>query len=267
MIVGTPGFIAPEVIVHGIADDPRSDLYALGVVWLEMITATKPFEAPTPFALAVEHVQEAPPRPNDARPFSPVPRPVEAAILQLLEKSPDRRPASAVALGNLLRKLMHEADHPPERSTSMVRTRDDLAHNQATETGFAAFSPSPLPLWSAPSVLTPRGEKREPAIAAIIGAVVVIVVAAVGLFARALPDQAQLTVVDGGLVLSMPPLDAGLVAAPVVDAGVAVSAIVDAGVVVVVVVVAGVEAAPVARPKVKTSRPDKSHKPDLMFDP
>jgi len=259
MIVGTPGFIAPEVIVHGIADDPRSDLYALGVVWFEMITATKPFDAPTPFALAVKHVQEAPPRPNDVRPFSPVPPPVEAAILLLLEKSPDRRPASAVALGNLLQKLIHDADHPHEPATSTLRTENDLANHQRTETGFAAFSPPPPPLSSAPTVLSARPKKSTPvaAIAAVVVVIaLVVVVGIVTAVGRALPEQLVLTVVDGGIAVSTS-VDAGVA---VVDAGVG-AVVIDAGV--VEVVDAGV-AAPVV--KHKPAKGDTSHKPKLMLD-
>ena len=144
LIVGTPGFIAPEVIVHGFTDDPRSDLYALGVMWFEMVTATRPFEASTPFALAMKHVQELPPHPNAVRPFSPIPTPVEDAILRLMEKDPDRRPHSAVALAGILANLANVADHPPEPSTSRLRTEDNLNLGQATETGFATFDSQAL---------------------------------------------------------------------------------------------------------------------------
>jgi len=150
LIVGTPGFIAPEVILHGFTDDPRSDLYALGVMWFEMVTATKPFDASTPFALAMKHVQDAPPRPNDVRPFSPIPSPVEASILRLMEKDPERRPKTAMALAGVIAHLIDIADHPPEPSSSTVRTVADLGHEQATETGFAAFDSASMP------GLTPR---------------------------------------------------------------------------------------------------------------
>jgi serine/threonine-protein kinase len=156
-IVGTPGFIAPEVIVGGPNDDPRADLYALGALWFEMITGTKPFEANTPFALAMKHVQEAPPRPNVIRPFSPVPQPVEDAILRLLAKDPDERPKSAFALGGIVDHLIATADNPPEPSSSTLRTERNLGIGQATETGFMPLSLLPptkgqtQPLGSTPS--------------------------------------------------------------------------------------------------------------------
>jgi len=140
LIVGTPGFIAPEVIIGAVSDDPRSDLYALGVMWFEMVTGARPFEANTPFALAMKHVQEQAPRPNSIRPFSPIPGPVEDAIVRLLEKSPEKRPGSAMALAGVIARLIDVADHPPEPSSSQLRTVPDLRESDATETGF-----SPLP--------------------------------------------------------------------------------------------------------------------------
>ena len=64
LIVGTPGYVAPEVVLEGRTDDPRSDFYALGVTWFEMLTAQKPFTAKTAFALAMRHAHEAPPTPT-----------------------------------------------------------------------------------------------------------------------------------------------------------------------------------------------------------
>jgi serine/threonine-protein kinase len=104
IVVGTPGFVAPEVVLHGVADDPRSDFYGLGATWFEMLTGSKPFSAATPFALAMRHLNEKPPRPTDLLPFSPIPAPVEDLLLRLLEKTPNARPKDA---DELLAALAH----------------------------------------------------------------------------------------------------------------------------------------------------------------
>jgi serine/threonine protein kinase len=92
MVVGTPGYIAPEVALHDVSNDPRSDLYALGVVWFECLAGRAPYRARTATALMMLHATEAvPPLPPE------VPLPIAGLVQRLLAKSPDDRPASAEA--------------------------------------------------------------------------------------------------------------------------------------------------------------------------
>lgn len=101
-VVGTPGYIAPEQM-NGVLDDPRSDLYALGVVWFEALTGASPFDGDTPMKKAFQHLTEPPPRPSARRPG--VPPACEDLILRLLEKKPEERPPSAAALLELLEHI------------------------------------------------------------------------------------------------------------------------------------------------------------------
>ena len=97
-IVGTPGYVAPEVVLEGKTNDPRTDFYALGVVWYEMLTGQKPFAAKTAFALAMRHAHERPPTFNEVAPFATVPAPVESIVMRLMGKSPEERPPDAATL-------------------------------------------------------------------------------------------------------------------------------------------------------------------------
>ena len=92
LIFGTPYYMSPEQ-GHGQPTDTRSDLYALGIMLYEMLTARKPFEGDTAMGIIYKHAKE------------PIPRlPGELALLQpLLErlaaKRPDDRyPSAQVAL-------------------------------------------------------------------------------------------------------------------------------------------------------------------------
>lgn len=58
--VGTPGYISPEYI-DGASEDPRQDVYALGVVWWEMLTSRHPFPAETPMKTLLRQMHEDPP--------------------------------------------------------------------------------------------------------------------------------------------------------------------------------------------------------------
>src|SRR5688572_3121143 len=87
MVVGTPEFMAPEQITHPDLVDKRADIYALGVILYEMVTARRPFSLDDdPRALMHRVCTEAPPPLLRAE----VPHGLEALIFdKLLAK--DRR--------------------------------------------------------------------------------------------------------------------------------------------------------------------------------
>jgi tRNA A-37 threonylcarbamoyl transferase component Bud32 len=91
-LFGTPQYIAPERVTSGDAG-PSVDLYALGVIFFEMMTGRLPFDAPDPTSFLVKHLKE---KPLDPRALVPsIPEPLGALILQLLEKDPKARPVDA----------------------------------------------------------------------------------------------------------------------------------------------------------------------------
>ena len=101
-VLGTPAYMSPEQLLEEPVDE-RSDLFATGVVLFECLTGRRPFEAVNPFALIAKLLHEAPPDPSSLCPdVSPA---LAAAILSLLAKRPDDRPANAARLGELLRSL------------------------------------------------------------------------------------------------------------------------------------------------------------------
>jgi serine/threonine protein kinase len=102
MLVGTPDYMAPEQMM-GEAVDPRADLYAVGCVLFECLTGRTPFMAETSYQLVAQVLEDVPPR---VRTLSPeVPEGLDALVAELLSKSPDNRPASALALYERLAKL------------------------------------------------------------------------------------------------------------------------------------------------------------------
>jgi serine/threonine-protein kinase len=101
VIVGTPGYMSPEQF-DGRSVDERSDVYSLGVVLYELLTARLPFSAPTAMALAVKHLMETAPAPRTHRPE--LPAWLDRLVLKCLEKDPARRCASADALAAELRR-------------------------------------------------------------------------------------------------------------------------------------------------------------------
>ncbi|HEY1964687.1 MAG TPA: protein kinase, partial [Acidobacteriaceae bacterium] len=85
MLAGTPQYMAPEVL-NGEPADRRSDIFALGVVFYEMLSGHHPFAAPTPTAM-IGQVLHQPPRPLDPA----VPASYAAIVNRALAKSPADR--------------------------------------------------------------------------------------------------------------------------------------------------------------------------------
>lgn len=102
-VMGTATYFSPEQ-AQGHAVDPRSDLYSLGCVLYEMVTARPPFSGDSPVAVAYKHVQEQPVPPSRINPN--VPPALEAIDLKLLAKDPAQRYASAEDLRSDLRRFL-----------------------------------------------------------------------------------------------------------------------------------------------------------------
>ena len=100
--IGTPDYMSPEQL-SGAELDPRSDLYAAGVVLFECLTGRVPFEAETTWALVAKHLEEQPP---DPRKFNAdVPGELAAVILKAMAKEPADRYATASEMHDALARV------------------------------------------------------------------------------------------------------------------------------------------------------------------
>ena len=104
LVVGTPGYIAPEVAMGGRAYDARADLYSLGIVLYEMLVGAPPFVAANALALAARQASEDPLPPRVREPT--VPADVDALVMQLVARNPARRPSGAAAVVDALDALL-----------------------------------------------------------------------------------------------------------------------------------------------------------------
>jgi serine/threonine protein kinase len=95
-LLGTPAYMAPEQITGSGNIDPRTDIYAAGVVLFEAVTGRTPFQTETLFDLMKAHLEQQPPMPRSLRPDLPVE--IEQVILCALAKRPEQRFANAGAM-------------------------------------------------------------------------------------------------------------------------------------------------------------------------
>jgi serine/threonine protein kinase len=100
--IGTPEYMAPEQVTSK-ATDARADEYALGIVFYEMVTGRRPFEADTPMAVLFKHASEPMPRPSSLA--SDLPADVENFIFKATAKDPSDRYQSMDEFAAALVKL------------------------------------------------------------------------------------------------------------------------------------------------------------------
>lgn len=160
-IMGTPAYISPEQ-VRGDKPDPRTDIYALGIMLFEMVSGQVPFDADSALTLMLKHVNEPPP---DIRTLNPD---VPENVAQLIEKAIAKNPADRFQTAHALAEALREAvTAPPARL--------------AASTGVSAPAPTP----PAPS---PR--RALPAVALLGGLALVALGAGAGLLWANLPPAA-----------------------------------------------------------------------------
>jgi serine/threonine-protein kinase len=94
LIVGTVAYMAPEQVLGGTID-ARTDLYSLGCVIYESLTARKPFEGDDPFTVLSQHMNVMPVAPRWHN--GDIPPTLDSIIMRLLAKDPHERYASAAA--------------------------------------------------------------------------------------------------------------------------------------------------------------------------
>jgi serine/threonine-protein kinase len=123
VIVGTPTYMSPEQFESRWLD-ARSDIYSLGVVLFELLTATRPFVATTPLALAMMHKGEEPPAPRSVR--RDLPAWIERVVLRCLQKDPDKRYPRAEELARELRRA-RQSSAPRRLPSGDVAIEDDAA--------------------------------------------------------------------------------------------------------------------------------------------
>lgn len=107
---GHPAYLAPEVIQERLATPTaRTDVYALGVLFYELITGQPPFRGAKVQDVLTQHFDApVPPPPQDIE----VPRPLAELLLRMLAKDPARRPASAAEVREVLERRAATATAP-----------------------------------------------------------------------------------------------------------------------------------------------------------
>ena len=129
-VMGSVHYLAPE-LAKGEPASPQSDIYALGIVFYEMLTGDVPFKADQAVQIALLHMREAMPSVRKANPN--VPQSVENIIIRATAKNPKLRYQSCDEMLKDLEQCMspeHQNDKPlslkdPIDKTPTKQEKDD----------------------------------------------------------------------------------------------------------------------------------------------
>lgn len=133
MVMGTVSYMAPEYIRTG-KPDPRSDLFAVGVMLYEALSGRKPFAGDTTPTILYKIVNE-PPEPFDTQQLQGISPAITSVLERALAKNPDERFQTAEDFAKALRA----AKDPSwlgqlEEATSLMRNSAPMAPALAAAT-------------------------------------------------------------------------------------------------------------------------------------
>ena len=167
--VGTPGYLSPEVCL-GKPVDQRSDLFALGIVYFEMLTGQSPYKDESPLGMMLEVVQAGIP---DVREINHAIDPRLSQILQrMVAKDPDDRYSDCHQLiSDLIAAgvLAHGPITPPRPIAAPVigtvvntptppelRRPSSIQPTPAPAVGYTTNPSAAMPVAASPMVSAPR---------------------------------------------------------------------------------------------------------------
>jgi len=119
-VVGTPGYMSPEQL-RGKPADPRSDIFAFGVILYEMILGRRPFVGDTAAEISASIMRDDPAPLSDVD--RPVPPTLDRLVRRCLEKDPDERFESAHDLAHMLRAVSGTSTTTSENDVSRRKLR------------------------------------------------------------------------------------------------------------------------------------------------
>lgn len=141
-VMGSVHYLAPE-LAKGEPASPQSDIYALGIVFYEMLTGDVPFKADQAVQIALQHMREPMPSVRKANPN--VPQSVENIIIRATAKNPRLRYQSCDEMLKDLEKCMlpeHQNDKPlslndPIDKTPTKQEKEDTKVGVTRSTSFS----------------------------------------------------------------------------------------------------------------------------------
>jgi serine/threonine-protein kinase len=118
--VGTAAYMSPEQCT-GKEITFKSDLYSLGIVFYELLTGRKPFQADNAVDMFMLHIQGQAERPSRLVPDLPVW--MDNLVMQLMEKKPEQRPRDAAMVADVLSSIQEKVEAQASAGAELASAR------------------------------------------------------------------------------------------------------------------------------------------------
>ncbi|MCC6750823.1 MAG: serine/threonine protein kinase [Deltaproteobacteria bacterium] len=164
--IGTPWYMAPEQAA-GQPTDPRTDLYAVGVILFELLTAERPYMADDPHRVLQMHLSSPIPSPRALKPQAGISPELEGVVVRAMRKQPGDRFENAEAFDRALQQIPEAA--PPR--LPVARRTQPLPAVAAPSSAADARTPTPTPIPASPRPLWPLAVGAT-AVLALVGAAI-----------------------------------------------------------------------------------------------
>ena len=179
-VLGTVKYMSPEQAM-GEPATPANDLYSVGVVLYEMLTGKVPFEAESPTAVSMKHVNEPPRPPKGLNPE--IPEGMNALVMKLLSKKAEARHTDA---GELVEDLERLRSGLPPAAADVAPPADVEVEDATDRSVVPAPRPAPGPVRGA------RGLGRKVPLALMALAALLVLLGAAGWYLW--PDSVEQSV-------------------------------------------------------------------------
>ena len=187
-VIGTAQYLSPEQ-ARGEEVTTASDCYSVGILLYEMLTGRVPFDGEKPVAIAMRQINEAPLAPRVIVPtLAPQ---LNEVVMKALEKRPSSRYRTAEDFTQALLAVRPLLPEPTEASTQVLAAGVNdspgttrILTNGGPITGSTRIGPPPPRQPSAP----PPARKRKRSVVPLVGAVLGVLLLAVGAFGYLFTD-------------------------------------------------------------------------------
>ena len=121
LMIGTPGYMAPEQARADGMADKAADIYSLGVIAFEVLTGSPPYEHENGFEVILAHINSPIPKASDRG--ADLPKAIDSVLARVLAKEPtDRFVTATEFVESLIGALRIKPSEAPAALQSMTQT-------------------------------------------------------------------------------------------------------------------------------------------------